>query len=102
MLIRHYFRSTFFSFNELIWYSAVPTYEHEAERLQATLPIDSHRKSGITILLWVLAFIDANGQYRGPLINVPLTVAGVARARLPAVGFNLLSTLEIGPGPWEN
>jgi len=54
----------------------VPAYELEAGRLQATLPVDSHYRSGITILLWVLALTDDNGQYRGPLINVPLTVAG--------------------------
>ena len=73
----------FFSSDELVWHDAVQEYELSDGKLEATLPIDSYYEPEITTLSGVLAFTDGDGQYRGLLINVPLTTTsgrGVAAA----------------------
>ena len=75
----------FFSFDELVWHDAVQEYEFSDGKLEATLPIDSYYEPEITTLSGVLAFTDAEGRYRGLLINAPLTTANTnGRAAAPA------------------
>ena len=73
-------------------------YELTDGRLSATLPIDSYYEPEITTLSGVLAFTDAAGDYRGLLINAPLTNAnstgvGAAPAMLGSSGLGLWQAL---------
>ena len=83
----------FFSLDELVWHDAVQEYALAEGRLAATLPIDSYYEPEVTVLTGVLAFTDDQGQYRGLLINAPLTESGSEGAAAGAAGIGVWQAL---------
>ncbi len=63
----------FFSFDELVWHDVSQEFDVSDGQLTATLPIDDYYEGEIAALTGVLAFTDGDGDYRGLLINAPLT-----------------------------
>lgn len=90
----------FFSFDELVWHDAVQEYVLGDGELRAKLPIDSYYEPEITTLSGLLAFTDGEGQYRGLLINAPLsdisTGTAAASAKSVTFGSSGLDALRVG------
>ena len=83
----------FFSHDELIWHNVDQSFEVKKNGFVSTLPIDKYYEPEVELFSGVLAFTDAEANYRGVLINAPIEAAGTGPQNATQQG--LVSLLKL-------